>query len=312
MKREKFKRLWFLILVSLTSQFAFSQGPPINTNTAFVTGINGSAIRTFAKAMQKTTLYSGDQAIPNNSERAVSAFVFPVMIPYEVIPNKLVVIAAMPYLSKEVKLTDNGNRVSRDASGWGDLKLLGKYQIYQRDTKRATLRITFLGGIKLPTGKADASDDMGLLPRPLQPGSGSYDLLGGPIITYVKNRFGLNAEANYRKNTQAEGYQFGDVLSANIAVGYRIFPKVYKIYPSPYSSVFVELLSEFSGKDRAEGTELENTGKKILVLAPGVQFVFSRTFLLEASLQLPIYQYYNGEQIGLDYSYTFGLRWLIF
>ena len=302
----------FTTTILFSTVVAVAQGPPINTNTAFVTGLNGSAIRTFGKAMQKTTLYSGAQAVSNNSESAANAYAFPVMIPYEVIPNKLVVIAAVPYLSKEMAQTKNGNRVSRDASGWGDLKFLGKYQLYQRDTKQATLRITFLGGIKLPTGKADASDDRGPLPRPLQLGSGSFDVLGGPIITYVRNRIGLNAEVSYRKNTQAKGYQFGEVWSANLAMGYRIFPKVYKTYPSPYSSLFVELLSEFSGKDRTEGSELEHTGKKTLVLSPGLQFVFSRTFLLEASLQVPLYQYYNGEQLGVDYSYTLGLRWLIF
>ena len=302
----------FTTTILFSTAVAVAQGPPINTNTAFVTGLNGSAIRTFGKAMQKTTLFSGTRVVSNNSESAAGAFAFPVMIPYEVIPNKLVVIAALPYLSKGMELTKNGNRVSRNASGWGDLKLLAKYQLYQRDTRQATLRITFLGGLKLPTGKGDASDDTGPLPRPLQLGSGSFDVLGGPIITFVRNRIGLNAEVNYRKNTQAEGYQFGDVLTANLSVGYRIYPKVYKTYPSPYSSVFVELLSEFSGKDRKEGLERENTGKKILVLSPGVQFVFSRTFLLEASLQVPLYQYFNGEQLGLDYSYTFGLRWLIF
>ncbi|MCH7574419.1 MAG: transporter [Candidatus Marinimicrobia bacterium] len=310
MQRGFIPKLTTTVLFSIV--VAVAQGPPINTNTAFVTGLNGSAIRTFGKAMQKTTLFSGARVVSNSSERAASAFAFPVMIPFEVIPNKLVVIAAVPYLSKGMELTKNGNRVSRDASGWGDLKLLGKYQFYQRDTRRATLRITFLGGIKLPTGKADASDEMGPLPRPLQLGSGSFDVLGGPIVTYVRNRIGLNVEGSYRKNSQAEGYQFGDVWSANLAMGYRIFPKVYKTYPSPYSSIFVELLSEFSGKDRKEGLEQPNTGKKILVLSPGVQFVFSRTFLLEASLQLPLYQYFNGEQLGLDYSYTFGLRWLIF
>ena len=302
----------FTTTILFSTVVAVAQGPPINTNTAFVTGLNGSAIRTFGKAMQRTTLYSGAQTVFNNSESAARAYAFPIMIPYEVIPNKLVMIAAIPYLSKEMGLTKNGNRVSRDISGWGDLKLLGKYQLYQRDTKRATLRVTFLGGIKLPTGEVDATDGRGPLPRPLQLGSGSFDVLGGPIITYVRNRIGLNAEVSYRKNTQAKDYQFGDVWSANLAIGYRIYPRVYKTYPSPYASVFMELLSVFSGKDRKEDIEQGDTGKKIALLSPGVQFVFSRTFLLEASLQVPLYQYYNGEQLGVDYSYTLGLRWLIF
>ncbi len=310
MNKERLKRL--MILISLISFPAFSQGPPINTNTAFVVGLEGTAIRTFGKVISKASLFRNGEKITDALNREVTVFALPVMVPYEIIPNKLVVIGAIPFLNKEMKLTQDGNSQSRGDTGWGDLKLLAKYQFFQKDTRSSTLRMTFLGGIKLPTGKYKTRDEGGLLPRPLQLGSGSYDILGGPIITYVKDRLGINTEVNFKKNTEADNYRFGDILSTNFVLGYRIFPKVYETYPSPYATAYLELLSQISGKDREKGAKLDNTGGKLVLVSPGFQFVLSRTFLVEASLQFPIFQELNGTQLGIDFSSTFGIRWLIF
>ena len=301
MKQEGFKRLLFLILVSLTSQFAFGQGPPINTNTAFVVGLEGAAIRSFGKVVRKSTLLA-------DGKKEVTVFALPVMVPYEVIPNKLVVIGAIAFLDKRMIRTLDGTRESRGAAGLGDLKLLAKYQFVQHDTKRSSFRMTYLGGLKLPTGRADTT-----LPAPLQLGTGSYDFIAGSIATYVRDRWGLNAEAIFNKNTKAHDYQFGDILSLNLALGYRFFPRVYEIYPSPYSTVYLELLTQFSGKNLKQEAELDNnTGGKIVFLSPGIQYVLSRTLLVEASVQYPVVQDLNGTQLGTDFSINVGIRWLIF
>jgi hypothetical protein len=304
--------LIFLFGVGMTSDVAFAQGPPINTNTAFVVGLEGAAIHSFGKVVRKSHLFADGEKITDALDREVTVFALPFMLPYEVIPNQLVVIGAIPYLSKEMKLTKDGNRQSRGDSGMGDLKLLGKYQLLQKDMKRSSFRMTFLGGVKLPTGNDDARDATGLLPPPLQLGSGSVDFFGGPIATYVRDGFGFNAEVLFKKNTQANAYQFGDTLSVNVALGYRFLPWVYETYPSPYSTAYLELLSEFSGKDRKNGEDLKDTGGKLLLLSPGIQYVFSRTLLAEASLQFPIYQDLNGTQLGTDFSFNVGMRWLIF
>ncbi len=306
------RTLKLLVLFSAIPVTSFSQGPPINTNTAFVVGLEGTAIRTFGKVVSKASLYQNGKKITDALDRQVSVFALPIMVPYEVIPNKLVVIGAIPFLNKEMKMTKEGTRRSRGDSGAGDLKLLAKYQFFQKDTRNSTLRMTFLGGIKLPTGKYNASDAEGPLPRPLQLGSGSFDILGGPIITYVKDRLGINAEVNFRKNTEADNYQFGDILSTNFVLGYRILPRVYETYPSPYITAFLELLSQFSGNDQENRVKLGNTGGKLVLISPGIQYVLSRTFLLEASFQFPIFQELNGTQLAFDFSSTFGIRWLIF
>ena len=307
MKREGFKRLLFLILVSLPIQFAFSQGPPINTNTAFVVGLEGAAIRSFGKVVRKSTLFAKGKRVSDPLNRELTVSALPVMVPYEVIPNRLVVIGAIAFLDKRMKLTRDGTRESRGAAGLGDLKLLAKYQFVQNDTKRSSFRMTYLGGLILPTGRADTT-----LPAPLQLGTGSVDFIAGSIATYVRDRWGLNAEAILNKNTKAHHYQFGDILSLNLALGYRIFPRIYEIYPSPYATVYLELLSHISGKNLEHGVKLDDTGGMVVFLSPGIQFVLSRTLLVEASLQYPVVQDLNGTQLGTDFSVNVGIRWLIF
>lgn len=304
--------LFLWLLIGMTFNVAFAQGPPINTDTAFVVGLEGAAIRTFIKTTHKSKLFADGKKIADALNREVTVFAIPFMLPYEVIPNKLVAIGAIPYLDKEMKLTKDGNRQSRGDSGLGDLKLLGKYQFLQKDMKKSSFRMTFLGGVELPTGRDKARDASGLLLPPLQVGSGSVDFIGGPIVTYVRDRLGINAEAIFKKNSEANDYQFGDTLAVNVALGYRFFPWVYETYPSPYSTLYLELLSEFSGKDRKNGEDLKDSGGKVLLLSPGIQHVFSRTLLAEVSFQFPIFQDLNGTQLGSDFSFNVGTRWLIF
>ena len=298
-------------ILSLTV-VAVAQGPPINTNTAFVVGLEGAAVRSFGKVVRKSTLFADGKKVNNALDQEVTVSALPVMVPYEIIPNKLVVIGAIAYLDKSMIWTLDGTRKSRGDAGLGDLKLLAKYQFVQHDTKRSSFRMTYLGGLKLPTGRADATDDGGPLPAPLQLGTGSYDFIAGSIATYVRNRWGLNAEAILNKNTKAHDYKFGDILSLNFALGYRIFPGVYEIYPSPYATVYLELLSQISGKNLERGVKLDDTGGMIVFLSPGIQYVLSRTLLVEASLQYPVLQDLNGTQLGTDFSVNVGIRWLIF
>ena len=289
--------LKFTTAILFSTVVAVAQGTPINTNTAFVVGLEGAAIRSFGKVVRKSTL-----------DRELTVAALPVMVPYEVIPNKLVVIGAIAFLDKSMKLTRDGTQESRGDAGLGDLKLLAKYQFLQHDNRKSSFRMTYLGGLKLPTGKADTT-----LPAPLQLGTGSYDFIAGSIATYVRDRWGLNAEAILNKNTKAHDYQFGDILSLNLALGYRFFPRVYEIYPSPYATVYLELLTQFSGKNLKQEAELDNnTGGKIVLLSPGIQYVLSRTLLVEASFQYPVVQDLNGTQLGTDFSVNVGIRWLIF
>jgi hypothetical protein len=304
----------------ILSVFAFSgahrtwaQGPPIHTETAFVAGLNGAAFQTAVRVMRKSKLLRDGEEILDPTDREILVTAVPVMFPYELLPNRFVVAAAIPYVNKDLRQTKDGVRRSLSDAGFGDLMLVAKYQILQRDAPGRTTRVTFKGGIKLPTGDDNETDSAGnLLPRGLQLGSGSVDYTAGAIFTHSVRRFGINADAGYTIKTEVQGFAFGDGLTYDLAIGYRISPSVYEHYPQPYSTLYFEVNGQYNRKDALEEEQVFDSGGHTILLSPGVQFVPLGSLAVEASVQIPVWQDLNGTQLGTDFILTTGLRWLIF
>ncbi|MBI4530020.1 MAG: transporter [Candidatus Latescibacteria bacterium] len=294
------------------AQWTWAQGPPIHTETAFVTGLNGAAFKTAVKVMRKSTLLRDGEEVPDPFNREVRVTAVPLMLPYELLPNRLVVAAAIPYMDKELKLTKEGVRQSLSDAGFGDLILVAKYQIFQRDAPGKTIRVTLKGGVKLPTGDDEETDDVGNpLPKGLQLGSGSVDYLATAIFTHSLRRFGINTDVGYTVKTEAKGFVFGDVLNYDLAFGYRIYPSLYERYPQPYSTVYLEVNGQYSREDTLDGEKVPDSGGHTLLLSPGLQFVPFGSLAVEASVQVPVVQNLHGTQLGTGFIFTAGLLWLV-
>ena len=139
-------------LSGLMAGTAVAQGPPMNTETAFVVGLDGAAFRTFVQTVRKSKLLQDGSRISDPLDREVQVVATPLMFPHELISNRLVVGAGIPYLDKEMRLTRDGVKQSLSDRGFGDLTLFAKYQLLQLDAPKKTTRVTFKGLLKLPTG----------------------------------------------------------------------------------------------------------------------------------------------------------------
>ena len=298
--------LVFILLGSNIANQAKAQGPPINTETAFVTGLESGAIRSFGKATRQIGSLPGGRG-------ELNIISVPLVVPYELLPNKLVVGASMPYLDKERKTTINGERKSFSDSGFGDLTLFGKYQFLQRDAHLQTTRISVLGKVKVPTGEDDEKTSAGVrLPAPVQLGTGSDDYTLGIIFTHIKKRFGINADSMYTLKTEANSFEFGDTLNYDIAFGYRLLPKIYETYPAKHLNLFLEFNGKLSQKNKQNNKRIDDSGRNTIFISPGIQFIPAKNYLIEASFQKPIYEDLRGDQLDTDYSFNVGFRWLLF
>ncbi|MBI3994804.1 MAG: transporter [Nitrospirae bacterium] len=285
-----------LFLVSVPESSA--QGPPIQTDTALITGFSVAA-RSFLQVIEK----SGD--LPGGEEGRLSAKMLPIMLPYQIRPNHLVLIAAMPYMDMDLKIK-NGPTLSN--SGWGDLRLLAEYNLYQKDAPRLTTRAILIGGVKLST----AEDDKSGLPPPMQLGTGSTDYTVGTAVSRIGHRLGYYSDLKYTIKNKGNGYEFGDTLNYDLAVGYRLLPGIYESYPAKQLNLFLELNGLYAQKDRSNGQKVHDSGGHSLFLSPGIQFIPLKTALFEASVQIPIFQDLNGDQLKTDYTYLIGFRWLLY
>ncbi len=290
-----------------------AQGPPVNTETAFVNGIQGAALRSFVFSVNRRGLVRDGKDIADPSNQDVSVFAIPIIVPYEVVKNKLDIVGGIPVLHKRIAFTDeNGERHEVTNSGLGDLFIQARYLLLQRDGPGATTRMVVLGGVKFPTSKDDEKDSRGnKLPPPLQLGTGSVDYTAGVVVTRVVRRIGFNADLIYNFNTAANDFASGDKLKYDFALGYRISPREYNTYPAKQWNAYLELNGEFSRRDRLKGVTLRDSGGNVAFVSPGIQFYYS-SFLVEASLRIPAFQDLNGTQLKFHPAFTAGFRWLIF
>jgi hypothetical protein len=217
---------------------------------------------------------------------------------------RFALIGVMPYLAKTLA----AGGIERGDTGVGDSTLLGRYQVFQLDRRGETLRAQILGGIKLPTGRDDARDASGRLPRPLQLGSGSYDSIIAGVFSWQRLRWQADLDFSYKRNTGAGGYRFGDTFAGNAAFQSRLWPRALPDQGVP-SFVYgvVELNGLWSQRDEAKEGDVADSGGYSLFFSPGLQYVTSR-WVIEVSVQLPVGQKLRGRQLKVDQVVGAGFR----
>ncbi len=136
------------------------------------------------------------------------------------ITNDLSIMAMVPYLWKSMDhVTRMGTEFTTDSEGFGDVRLIGGYDVYK--SQRHIVKLT--AGSSFPTGSIDERHDTPagpdrVLPYAMQNGSGTFDLLPG--ITYTGRTddwsWGGQFGATIRLGENDEDYTLGNVYTASV------------------------------------------------------------------------------------------------
>lgn len=213
----------------------------------------------------------------------------------------------LPWFDKRLDMRAGGQDISRSQQGFGDFTLLGRYTAYEYNAPGRTFRIAPFLGVEAPTGKDDARDGMGRLPPPVQLSSGSWDVLGGAVLTWQTLDFQIDSQMSYKANREANGFQAGDVAQFDASLQYRLWPRSLGTGVPAFLYGVLEANLVHSARDRVSGTADPNSGGTTLFIAPGLQYV-SRKWIVEASVQIPVNQRLNGTVLKSDYVFTAGFR----
>ena len=233
-------RFLLICVCFLIPQTVSANGPPINSETAFTTGLNGAAVRTFVKVKQMS-----------NDKGTATAVIVPVIIPYELVDNKLVLGLGLPLLYKRLDLKDSKNRVP--GFGIGDLTLFSKFNMFQKDSHQETFRVAGKVALTFPTALFDQKDNSGKFPPPLQLGTGAISPSLTLIATKLWRRFGLNADLGYQAFTQVGGLRRGSILRYDLAASFRALPWIFKTFPDHQINLMLELNGTLADKNRDNG-----------------------------------------------------------
>lgn len=213
---------------------------------------------------------------------------------------RLTLFAIAPLLDKELTLETPGGRVVRGDSGLGDVTLLARTTLWQRDRPGGTSRLAPFVGVEVPTGRDDAADARGPLPAPLQLGSGSWDPLAGLVATRQTLDWQLDAAVSFQANTEANDYELGDVARLDVSYQHRVLPRDLGGGVPAFVYAVVESNLVRQGRDRAAGRAVGDSDGTTWYFAPGVQYVTKR-LIVEAAVQVPVAQNLHGEARESDW-----------
>ena len=213
----------------------------------------------------------------------------------------------LPYRDISLDITRDGERVNRSSSGFGDLSLFARYTAYQNNQQGRTFRVAPFAGIEAPTGRDNAHDALEKLPPAVQAGSGSWDYFGGVVLTYQTLQYQFDSQLSYRVNTEANGFEAGDVARLDGSLQYRIHPKQLGGGTPAFLYAVAEVNLIHQDKHRFSGVADANSGGTRLFLTPGIQYVTKR-WILEGAVQLPVVQDLNGTALENDYVVRAGVR----
>ena len=190
------------------------------------------------------------------------------------------------------------------ATGFGDLRLVGKYRFWQKGFDAALLL-----GLKAPTGETSDKNPSGKKFGPeQQPGSGSWD---GTVGLTASKGLGphLTLANALRYTTRGEGAQdetLGDVFHYNLGMSYALKP----LGAHPNASLLLELHHEWALRDHSrEQDKVWDSGGTTILLSPGISVDLTDSLAAFWAMPIPLYQNLGGQHEELNYEVISGFSW---
>ncbi len=190
------------------------------------------------------------------------------------------------------------------ASGFSDLKLIGKYRFWKRGADAALLL-----GLKAPTGETSKSDRSHEKFEPeQQPGSGSWDFTSGLAVSRrIGEHLSLaNAFQCIYRGEGAQDRKFGDVYRYDVGVSYALKP----LGQHPNLSLVFELHNQWVRQDHSrDSAKVFDSGGTTTLISPGLSAEMSNGLSAFFAMPIPIHQNMGGEHEELTYEVLTGLAW---
>jgi len=194
------------------------------------------------------------------------------------------------------------------ASAMGDIKAVGRYRWALDEATRSGMGIKF--GLKLNTGKKDfVIDQTGAAPNEvtLQPGNGSTDLIVGAFWYQSTPGSDWNwfAQATAQSSINSGAtFRPGNQINIDGGTRYAISQGLGALL-----QLNVQTNSSDSGSSAAvTSAGAASSGGRIISLSPGLSYIFMPGTQIYGLVQLPVYQYVNGEQLTPNSSISIGIN----
>jgi hypothetical protein len=262
----------------------------VGTSSLFPNGSGGQAFLEY-NFMDQNQNRSGVSSAPaaNNSDKEIRTNFFTVGAQY-MFSHEWGVMVEAPYWTRTFKTDDGTGAIDTfNGSAVGDIRLKGMYTGFSHDMSSG---ITF--GVKLPTGDYGNPN----FDRDTQIGTGSTDILIGGFhrgSLTPDNAFSYFVQAQWDEPVASHGgYTPGNELDAAVGAHYNRFTADGgKIRITPVLQMLVSQRAHDSGIN----ADPSDSGYTRAIVSPGVE-VGMGDWSVYADVEVPIYQFYNGNQLA--------------
>jgi Putative MetA-pathway of phenol degradation len=199
-------------------------------------------------------------------------------------------------------------------SGLGNITLWGKYRFFRTVKTYGDRQAAFRFGLELPTGKKSAPTAQqvnapAFVREQLTPISGGFSPHFDAAFSQAGGRFifGGNLEAVLR--TERDGFRLGNEIRLNTDFEYVLLPFDYT---KPGKELFVILETTLLGRSdgRLAGLKVTESSSTEFYISPGLQYAADPRFVVEGSIQLPVFRNSGALTLKTDYNLLLGVKYL--
>jgi hypothetical protein len=227
---------------------------------------------------------------PTGMDREMKMLVWNNVLAYGLHSN-LTLILKQPVRRREMSMADSS---SRD-TGAGDLALLAKYRLVRRNTREITFGLAATIQMSVPTGAEEFTSD-------------TWDVQPGVYGSFRRGLWATDFSAAYKlmgfAGNRDDDREIGNELALDWAAA-----RQFLVGDSADTTLapVLELSYRDAAADKLFGERLANSGEEVLYLSPGVKYTRS-SLILEALVQVPVWQDQNGTQLERGTGFLVGLR----
>jgi len=198
--------------------------------------------------------------------------------------------------------------------GLGNITLWGKYRFFRKVKTYGDRQAALRFGLELPTGKKTAPTAQqvnapAFVREQLTPISGgfsphldvSFSQAGGRFI------FGGNIEGILR--TERDGFRLGNEIRVNTDFEYVLLPIDYQ-KPGKELFLILETTLITRGNGRLGGIKVPGSSSTEFYVSPGLQFAADPRFVIEGSIQIPVFHNSGPLALRTNYNLLLGVKYL--
>ena len=302
-KKRRLFPLLVLLFISVygNAQCLSSVNPVGGTNNLLVLEQNSLRIISFYKYGQGNQYYEGTS--PSDFDLISKAWYnyLSTTLGYG-LTRKITLELETGYFFNKTQNYDLTPQYRLTGQGLSNINMLGKFSLFSEPVKR--IYITGAAGAKIPWSREPQFSQNVQLPVEVQPTIGAYGAILSASFVKENSASGIRYFVTSRMETSSPNkndYKLGNSYYTSIYVSkHLMFPWLKGDW-----TAILQLRNEIRESDKIEGRIKESSGSTLFFVSPQINYVLKEKWYLSGMIDIPVYQNFNGTQLGAGPGFTF-------